>query len=62
MRNKVNYLLETLRGYFAYLIYTNYLIAKCKVDFHEKRHLFFCAKRPITMIAMSIISLMRTLP
>ena len=64
MGQKVNYLPDTLRGYFADLIYANYFITKCKVHFHEKRHLFFfCVKRPITMIAnVSIVSLLRTLP
>ena len=43
MGHKVNYLPDTLRGYFANLIYANYFITKCKVHFHEKRHLFFFA-------------------
>ena len=41
MGHKVNYLHDTLRGYFTNLIYANYFITKCKVHFHEKRHLFF---------------------
>ena len=65
MGHKVNYLDDTLRSYFANLIYANYFITKGKVYFHEKRHLFFGVKLPITMIAntvMSIVSLLRTLP